>query len=329
MNLEVIDNLNDSIWDKSLACLEDGAELLQSGIWREMIQKEGSTSLRFAWSKEGKIVVLAQVIETTKFAFKFWYLPRGPLALVASLGESEWKRVQADLIVAAKKNGIVSISLEPENWSLKTSLYGQKIKHVQPEKSLFLNLNLSETDLLKAMHAKTRYNIRLADKKGVEIVQGSEDDLKTFWQLLKTTTSRDGFSGHSLVHYQNLLASGRSVIELWLAKKEDKVLAAGIFSFYQGRAVYLHGASGDFGRQYMAPYLLQWQMILRAKEKACRYYDFYGIDALKWPGVTRFKLGFGGEERNYPGTYLIILKTSHYYLYKTLVVIKRFLRKIF
>ena len=328
MNLEMSDNLNDLIWNQALTSIKDGAEPLQSDIWRQMIQAEGSTCRRFAWSKGQKIVALAQVIETRKLTFKFWYLPRGPLAIL-EIGGAEWKQVRADLIKVAKKNKVVSISFEPENWPSKAVSFGRKIRHIQPEKSLFLNLNLSEADLLKVMHPKTRYNIRLAKKKGVEIVQGAKKDLEDFWKLLKVTTNRDGFSGHSFVHYQNLLSVGKPAIELWLAKREDRVLAAGIFSFYQGRAVYLHGASADFDRKYMAPYLLQWRMITRAKEKACRYYDFYGIDALKWPGVTRFKLGFGGEERNYPGTYLIILKTGHYYLYKTLVGIKHYLRKIF
>jgi len=194
---------------------------------------------------------------------------------------------------------------------------------------LFLDLSLSEDELLHAMHHKTCYNIRLAKKKGVEIVRGKVADLPSFWKLLKSTTVRDGFRGHSLSHYHNLLEQGAPNIELCLAKRDDKVLAAGIFSFLGGRAVYLHGASSNSDRQHMAPYLLQWQMIKRAKEKTCRYYDFYGIDAKKWPGVTRFKLGFGGEERNYPGTYIIVIKPLIYNLYKILAFIKRQLSLIF
>ncbi|MBN2884698.1 peptidoglycan bridge formation glycyltransferase FemA/FemB family protein [Patescibacteria group bacterium] len=329
MNWQLKENLNEFEWEDALSSLPDGAEALQSSLWCRLILREGAYCHRLAWQNNNKIVALAQVIEINKFGFKFFYIPRGPLTLTASAGVLEWQQVKKDLIALAKKNKTVSLIFEPENWPLSNDIFGKKIKSIQPEKSLFLNLNLSEEELLKAMHHKTRYNIRLAKKRGVEIVLGKIEDLKLFWKLLQSTTARDGFRGHSLSHYRNLLEQGAPNIELWLAKKEDKVLAAGIFSFYQGRSVYLHGASANFGRQYMAPYLLQWQMIRRARENDCRFYDFYGIDEKKWPGVTRFKLGFGGEERNYPGTYLIIIKPFAYYLYKVLSSIKHHLRLFF
>lgn len=322
MEMKLRDNLDESVWDKALANLVDGAEMLQSFVWTKIVSADGGLCRHFAWEKEGQIIILAQVLETNKFGFKTWYLPRGPVSLQCSSAEEEWLQVKKDLITAAKKNGVVSLIFEPENWSLKLSAYGQKIKAIQPEKTLFLDLSLSEDELLQAMHHKTRYNIRLAEKRGVEIVLGEIEDLPSFWKLLQSTTARDGFRGHSLSHYRNLLEQGTGNIELWLARREDKVLAAGIFSFLNGRAVYLHGASANSDRQYMAPYLLQWQMIRRAKEKACRYYDFYGIDEKKWPGVTRFKLGFGGEERNYPGAYRIVIKPLLYSLYQLLVFIK-------
>jgi lipid II:glycine glycyltransferase (peptidoglycan interpeptide bridge formation enzyme) len=329
MNWQLKENLNKLEWDDALGSLSDGAEALQSDLWRRLVVSEGAFCHRLAWQDNGKIVALAQVIETNKFGFKFFYIPRGPLALIAPAGVLEWRQIKKDLLALAKKNKVISLSFEPENWFLSNNIFGKKIKSIQPEKSLFLNLNLSEEELLKAMHHKTRYNIRLAEKGGVKIVAGEIEDLKFFWKLLRATMVRDGFRGHDLAHYRNLLKEGAANIELWLAKREDEVLAAGIFSFYGGRAVYLHGASSNFGRQYMAPYLLQWQMIRRAQEKACLYYDFYGIDEKKWPGVTRFKLGFGGEERNYSGTYLIIIKPCLYYLYKVLAFIKRRLSFIF
>lgn len=73
----------------------------------------------------------------------------------------------------------------------------------------------------------------------------------------------------------------------------------------------------------MAPYLLQWEIIKAAKGRGCRYYDFYGIDENKWPGVTRFKLGFGGEQVQFPGTYDYIFCRPLYWLYKFLRTVRR------
>ena len=188
-----------------------------------------------------------------------------------------------------------------------------------------LNLDLDEAKLLSGMHQKTRYNIRLAEKRGVLISRGNLNDLNLFYRLLQETTKRDRFRGHSLEHYRQLMINSKDKIELWLAKKDGTLLAAGLFSFYGQRATYLHGVSADQGRQHMAPYLLQWEMIKRAKQLHCHSYDFYGIDAKKWPGVTRFKLGFGGEEKKYPGTFIIITDCFRYFLYQLAIRIRRFL----
>ena len=326
------DNLKEAAWEEALSSLPDGGELLQSRLWGRVALASGRFLYNFSWTYKGELIVLAQVLESRRAGQKSWYLPRGPLCLRPNLAASVWSQVFADLCARAQKAGVIFLRFEPENWSLDSSVFGRMIKAVQPARSLFLNLLFSEEELLTQMHSKTRYNIRLAEKKGVRIEQGSKEDIPAFWSLLQATTARDSFRGHSLAHYYQLLSAGSPAIELWLAKSEDKVLAAGIFAFYQGRAVYLHGASADADRQYMAPYLLQWRMITRAKEKACRYYDFYGIDEDKWPGVTRFKRGFGGEERSYPGTFVTIINKNKYFIYSltsyflsfTRFLIKRF-----
>jgi lipid II:glycine glycyltransferase (peptidoglycan interpeptide bridge formation enzyme) len=324
MKLELIDNLDSELWEKALGSLPDGAELLQSHIWAQII---GTTALvhRLAWLQQTELLAVAQILETERLGQKSWYLPRGPLCLNPKNASFLWPLVLADLQERAQQRGVMSLRFEPENWGDFQDFSAEKIKPIQPRRSLFLDLSLGEKDLLARMHTKTRYNIRLAEKKGVIIEQGQGDDILFFWNLLQVTTRRDRFRGHSLAHYRRLLEQGTPVIELWLAKREGKVLAAGLFSFYQVRAVYLHGASADSERQYMAPYLLQWQMIKRAKARACRYYDFYGIDEKKWPGVTRFKRGFGGEERLYPGTFALILKPWAYRFYSLAARLRRFL----
>ncbi len=326
MDWELTENLEDKAWDQTLSRLPDGAELLQSGLWRKIALAENRIVRRLAWQKKGVPVVLAQILESSRVGFKFWYLPRGPICLQPDQAEIAWPQVIADLKTQARRAGVIALRFEPENWFLPSDIFGRPLKPVQPAKSLFLDLSKSQEALWAQMHPKTRYNIRLAEKKGVEIYRGCKSELSSFLQLLQATTKRDHFRGHNPAHYQHLLAEGEPAIELWLARREGKIIAGGIFSFYQGRAVYLHGASADAERQYMAPHLLQGQMILRAKEKGCRYYDFYGIDEQKWPGVTRFKRGFGGEERTYPGTFNLTVSRGRYFLYLFLSRLVRIFR---
>lgn len=326
MEIKLLRNLDDEICFKYLESLPFGAETLQSSLWRRVSEAEGKRVIFLAWQRGEKILALAQILEGKNFFGSFWYLPRGPVFFDSLDKDNLWQTIWQDLKREAKKEGITAIRFEPSNIEVGLINFAKKIKSIQPEQTLVLGLDLSEEKLLSAMQAKTRYNIRLAEKRGVVVEKGNLQDLNLFYRLLKITTKRDNFRGHSLEHYQKLISAGRPEIELYLAKKDGKLLAAGIFSFYGGRATYLHGASADIGRQHMAPYLLQWRMIQRAKILACRYYDFYGIDRKKWPGVTRFKLGFGGEKIRYCGTFIAVIDPCRYYLYIFSAFMHRLLR---
>ena len=197
----------------------------------------------------------------------------------------------------------------------------QKTIHVQPERTSILNIDDSEEDLLKNMHHKTRYNIKLAEKKGVEIREAKEADLEEWWNIMTETKKRDGFRSHSRSYYKKMLEI--DIVHLLIAEFEGKIIAGNIVSFFGDTAVYIHGASSSQYRHLMAPYLLQWQAIKIAQEKGMKYYDFYGIDENKWPGVTRFKKGFGGEEINYPGAFDLIFYPLCYNGYKYVRKIRR------
>jgi len=186
-----------------------------------------------------------------------------------------------------------------------------------------LDLKKSKEELLSDMHQKTRYNIRLAKKKGVEIIEGGADDFDDFWNLINKTADRDRFRIHTKEYYKKMLSV--DFVKIFFAKFAGKIIATGIFSFYGDTVTYMHGASDNEHRNVMAPYLLQWELITRAKEKGFKYYDFYGIDDKKWPGVTRFKKGFGGFEKRYPGTFDMVFSQIWYNVYNILRKIKRLL----
>jgi len=227
---------------------------------------------------------------------------------------------EINLSVLKKNSRAVFARFEPNrsDWSGE----GIKTISIQPAKTIILDLTKSESDLLAAMHPKTRYNIHLAEKKGVNIIIDNTR-LDDFLVLMKATIERDNFFAHGADYYRALANFDSDFIQLILAEYEGRVIAAGLFCFCSPAAVYLHGASSNEFRNVMAPYLLQWAAINRAKSLGLKYYDFYGIDAKKWPGVTRFKEGFGGEEVNYAGTFDLVLRPGWYFIYRLLRSIRR------
>lgn len=325
MHLELKDNINVSEWEAFLASSPYGAELLASPVWSRVLVSEKKEAKLLAWKNHDEIVALAQIVEEKNIFGVFWYLPRGPVFKTDLDFKTAWPLILADLKRLAIDRGVVAIRFEPSNVSAEEDFLSKSINSIQPQKTLMLDLSIELNEILTAMQPKTRYNIRLAKKRGVLIEPGNLADLNLFYRLLKITTKRDRFRGHSLDHYQKMVLVAKPEIELYLAKKDGLVLAAGIFSFYHGRATYLHGASANIGREHMAPHLLQWRMIQRAKDLNCHYYDFYGVDEQKWPGVTRFKKGFGGLDVKYPGTFLQIIDPYRYYFYYSATSLRRLL----
>jgi lipid II:glycine glycyltransferase (peptidoglycan interpeptide bridge formation enzyme) len=181
------------------------------------------------------------------------------------------------------------------------------------------------------MKQKTRYNIRLAERKGVIVRQGSAADVATFHRLALVTAARDGFGVHSRDYYQaacDLFSPDHCV--LLVAEFEGQPLAT-LMAFRQGReAYYFYGASANEHRNLMAPYLLQWTAMRWAKSQGCTRYDLWGIpdadpaileaefeqrhDGL-W-GVYRFKRGFGGQWLQSVGAFDYVYYPLLYRLYK-------------
>jgi lipid II:glycine glycyltransferase (peptidoglycan interpeptide bridge formation enzyme) len=322
MELLYLSDKNREEADAFVASRPDGAELAQSWQWGELMEKEGAEIIRVGVRANGKIVAVALFIKKPIGGGVFyWYAPRGPLGESAAVGF-----LLAEFATREKKALFFRIEPEAgENVPPRGEIFSEIIKTlpIQPAKTLFLDLSSREEELSAALHQKTRYNIRLAEKKGVEIITGGAGELSEFWRLISLTGERDGFRPHGRKHYQNMLASDADFIKLFLARYQGKNIAAGLFGFWGGRATYLHGASDNEFRNVMAPYLLQWTAIKAARAAACRYYDFYGIDEKKWPGVTRFKLGFGGFVREYPGTFDLITRPAAYRLYNFLRRLRR------
>ena len=198
----------------------------------------------------------------------------------------------------------VPVSIDTSHIVLRTSNY-----NIQPPRTIVVDLRGTEEEILARMKQKTRYNIRLAQKKGITVRPW--DDLPAFHQMMLVTGGRDGFGVHSLEYYQRAynLFHPAGMAELLVAEYEGIPLAALMVFAHGRRAWYMYGASNDQERNRMPTYLLQWEAMCWARSKGAEEYDLWGVpdadeetleaqftersDGL-W-GVYRFKRGFGGE----------------------------------
>ncbi len=287
------------------------SSFLQSWEWGELNRSDGREVLRYALYNKDSIIFAWQLLYISlPFGRGYIYAPR---VNFNPLNKKEFSFLLAQTEIMAKEKNIIFLRLEPI-FALPESINVKRVLDVQPSLTTVLDLRPKEEEILQAMRQKTRYNIRLAKKRGVKIRIGGKKDFDIFWQLMQQTALRDGFRLHKKNHYRQML--NLSFVELLIADYCNNTIAAILVSFFGKTAVYLHGASGNHNRNVMAPYLLQWHAIKEAKRRGCQYYDFYGIHKKKWPGVTRFKVGFGGQEYKYPGTYDLIFKKREYIAYK-------------
>jgi lipid II:glycine glycyltransferase (peptidoglycan interpeptide bridge formation enzyme) len=197
---------------------------------------------------------------------------------------------------------------------------------VQFRNTVVLDLSPEPEVLLAQMHPKTRYNIRLAMRRGVQVQEGGTADLEAFYRLYHQTSQRDGFLIRPFAYYQDLwsrfLASG--IAHLLLAYHEGDLLAGVLLFRFGGRAWYMYGASASRKRELMPNHLLQWEAVVRMRAAGVREYDFWGAperleesDPL-W-GVYRFKAGFGGRFVERIGAYDFPGGRGRYVLYTRLM----------
>lgn len=175
---------------------------------------------------------------------------------------------------------------------------------VQPPDTVILRLAdetsvIDDEVLLANMHKKTRYNIRLAEKKGVTVEKAGVEALGEWYALYQETAARDKIRIHSQQYYRDLFGHAPD-LSLWIARFEGKLLAGNIVLVHGPQAVYLYGASSNEHRNLMAPYALQWAALRDCRDRGAVEYDLFGIPPTDDPthpmhGLYRFKTGFGGD----------------------------------
>ena len=163
-------------------------------------------------------------------------------------------------------------------------------------------------DIYDGFHKKHRYNIRVAKRKGVECGFYGVEKLCDFYNLMKETGVRDGFSIRSMEYFERILKELGAKAKLCMCYYQGKPLSGALIINYGGTMSYLYGASSNEHRDAMANYLMHWTIIKHCKELGCSAYDFMGVPYYydkehKNYGVYRFKKGFGGKVVNYAGEF--------------------------
>lgn len=304
----------------------------QTPEWARFQKNLGVESLRFAVFDEAKIVAFAQVfVKKLPFGFTKVEVPRGPLwqlavdrrqlTEISNLIFAEIRKyAQEQDVVFARFEFQKNMELRTQNSELKTAP-----EENFPLATIRIDLKKSEEEILKEMKSKGRYNIRVAEKHGVQVVQ--EKSVDDFFTLLQKTTARDGFAGHPKSYYEKMLESLGENCTLFVARQDSKPLAAIIVTFGGDTATYYFGASDHEFRHLMAPYLLQFEALKIAKERGCRFYDFLGVapensEKHHLAGVSNFKRKFGGEYTEYPRPRELVVRPFFYRGFKFLKKIR-------
>jgi lipid II:glycine glycyltransferase (peptidoglycan interpeptide bridge formation enzyme) len=329
MYLHVREKINAPDWN--IFVVDNGpasGAFLQSWEWGEVLRAQGRDVQRIAQGLNGEGNRAQCSYESTKLtrSISSMYIPRGPIGLTASLESGLIEK----LIETEKRSSTAPIFIRAE-FSRDSKTPKSRLTHdVQPSTTLITDLSQKEDDLLSAMHQKTRYNIRLAKKKEVEV--SKDGYVGIFIDLVNDTARRHGVRFSNKKHYKSILKvldgnSDAPKAFLAQAKHGDDVLAMALCIDFGKTRTYLHGASSETKKNMMAPYLLHWELMNDAKESGLTSYDWWGIapeesSDHKLAGVTRFKKGFGGKAVSFPKTQDFVLSPLYYSLYRLMKIFR-------
>lgn len=319
-------------WDSFVAAHPAG-HILQTPAWADLKCAFGWSAARVGIKKDGCLVAGAQMLfrPLPTGLYTIAYVPKGPLVDWNDPGLVEFLLASLDNV--AQSANAVFLKLEPATDGARPaagSRFSKPADSLQPRRTIVVDLRPAEETILANMKPKTRYNVRLAAKKGV--AAGPSEDIEAFCGLMEVTGVRDGFGVHNAAYYRRAYAACRPLdrAQLFMATFEGRPLA-GLMLFSLGRrAWYFYGGSSNEERNRMPAYLLQWEAMRWARARAVQDYDLWGVPdeeeaileanfetrhAGLW-GVYRFKRGFGGKLVRGPGAIDRVYSRALYKLYE-------------
>ena len=296
--------------------------VIQSWEWGEFRKKMGTDLVRLGEYSGNKLISAYQLTFHPVPFFKnitIGYFPKGPMPTKSMVN------ALADLGVQKKAAFIKIEPLQQASGQARDKLLSLGL--VESKKSLFtkynflLDLTKSEDQLLASMHPKTRYNIKLAQKKGVKVYDSTADsDFKTYLKLYFETTRRQKYFGHSPQYHQKVWETLKpaKMARVLIAQYQKKPLVAWMLLNFGDALYYPYGGSSLEHKEIMASNLVAWEAIRLGKRLNFKTFDMWGAlppDADKtnpWYGFHRFKEGYGGNHIEYIGTYDLVLRPRLY-----------------
>lgn len=320
-------------WDETILRLPR-SHILQSFQWGQFKGRHGWRPRYLAFEEAGTVRAAALVLKRTllRLPISVLYVPRGPLLdyrdipllaeVLSRLQDLAHQErvifIKVDPDVAADDQAVVRC-LRAWGWRLSA-------EQIQFRSTILLDLGVSEDDLLAAMKSKTRYNIRLARRRGVEVMPGGLDDLPLLYTMYAETSRRGGFVIRPYEYYEDAWGSfvHEGLAQILVARYNGGPLAGVVIFRFGDTAWYMYGASRDQHRNLMPNHLLQWEAIRWARAQGCTTYDMWGAPDVPdesdpmW-GVYRFKAGFGGAFVQHIGAYDYPASPLLYWLYTALM----------
>jgi lipid II:glycine glycyltransferase (peptidoglycan interpeptide bridge formation enzyme) len=301
------------------AVLASGGHFLQSWGWGEFKSRFGWDVARVAVDG-GTAPAVAQMLIRRKAGASVGYIPRGPVHSARDAGVVLWRAIgqearrQRALFVIVEANEALPDGLE------RAARLTAGPAHIQPARTVKVPL-LDDESLLKQMHQKTRYNVRLAQRRGVTVRRAAHDDagVDAFYALMQDTAQRNAFGVHERQYYEEFLRTFGEDAALLFAEIEGKPVAGVIAVSFGNEAIYMYGASSTKDRAHGAGFYIQYEAMRWAREQGCTVYDLWGIPAVDpstthvdggdriagtsgsdWRGLYEFKTRFGGQIVSYP-----------------------------
>ena len=349
--LQIHDSYDAEEWNRVVGQLPN-CSILQSWQWGEIKSRHAWNPKYLLWKKNEKIVGAAlALIREQGMGFlpvkeKIMYIPHGPLL--------NWddhalrKSVLANLQSFARESQIMFVKIDPQVVTatgaagdtgftshaqgldsqryLQESGWVYSSQQIQFKNTFVIDLRPPEETILSAMKQKTRYNIRLAGRKNVNIRMINADELGTLYEMYAATALRDGFIIRARQYYEDIWRTmmNAKMASALLAEAEGVPIAGLVLFHFQNKSYYFYGMSVESHREKMPNHLLQWEAIRLSKALGCLEYDLWGApdqfdDRDRMWGVSKFKDGFGGQVRQTIGAYDYPISLLKYRIFTVLL----------
>jgi len=311
----------DEEWNQLIVDHVQSGAVLQSSLWAHVQQVRGNSCVRILDENGAPTLWVSLPIMPL---VSVWFCPKGPLTLPP---ESDWAEV-VELLQSVKHATVLRVE-PPHGFNFEQgNLKFVQRRDVSSSHTLMTKIFSDTENLFKTFHEKTRYNIRVAEKHGIVVKKLDCVEVEKFADRILSLYTMTGDRHEIAATPREDLRALFSVCDVWAAFSGDDIIATSMQVGFGKILTYLHGASDYERRSMMAPYALHWAILQDAAARGFELYDWWGTAPVgsenhRLAGVTRFKMGFGGETVESPGTFDAAIDPTRFALYTALRRLRR------